>query len=151
MKTVLVTSSKSPHANTRRIATALGEVLDARVVSPEDATPDVLMEADRVGFGSGVYWMSYDKRLAECIRSLPDMSGRDAFTFGTSGLPETPFRRYTRRLVSVLEHQGFRVVGSFNCRGLDTWGPFKLLGGVSKGHPDDNDIAAARTFAAALG
>lgn len=153
MATIIVTSSKSAHSNTRRIADALGEALDARVLTPEVATPDVLAQADRVGFGSGIYWMNFDQRLAECVHNLPDMAGRDAFVFATSGLPEPPFRRYTRGLGRVLEAKGFRIVGTFTCRGVDTWGPFKfkLLGGVSKGRPNDSDVAAARAFATQSG
>ncbi|MGK9271563.1 flavodoxin family protein [Williamsia muralis] len=146
MQTVLVTSSRSEHLNTRRIADAIGEVLGARVLAPEEATPTVLREADRVGFGSGIYWMGFDKRLLHCIQALSDMTGREAFVFGTSGLPEPPFLRYTQRLGSILENRGFEVVGSFTCRGVDTWGPFKLTGGVNKGRPDDNDVQAARRF-----
>ena len=119
-------------------------------MAPEEATPAVLARADRVGFGSGIHWMSFDRRLVDCIRQLPDMSGRDAFVFGTSGLPEPPFRRYTHRLGLILEGRGFRLVGAFTCRGIDTWGPFKLLGGVSKGHPDGVDMTAARDFAATI-
>jgi flavodoxin len=150
MTTMIVTSSKSPHGNTRRVADALGEVLDARVLSPEQATPDVLAQADRIGFGSGIYWLNFDERLAACVRSLPDMTGHDAFVFATSGLPEPPFRRYTRTLGRVLEAKGFRVAGTFTCRGVDTWGPFKLFGGVGKGRPNDSDLTAARAFATQL-
>ena len=31
-------------------------------------------------------------------------------------------------------------------QGFDTFGPFKLIGGVAKGHPDDRDLAAAVEF-----
>ncbi|MDV7135912.1 flavodoxin family protein [Williamsia muralis] len=147
VQTVLVTSSRSEHLNTRRIADAIGEVLGARVLAPEEATPTVLREADRVGFGSGIYWMGFDERLLRCIQELSDMTGCEAFVFGTSGMPEPPFRRYTQRLGSILESRGFEVVDSFTCRGVDTWGPFKLVGGVNKGRPDDNDVQAARRFA----
>ncbi|PHV67564.1 flavodoxin [Williamsia muralis] len=147
MQTVLVTSSRSAHLNTRRIADAISEVLGARLLAPEEAIPTVLREADRVGFGSGIYWMGFDERLLHCIQELPDMAGREAFVFGTSGLPEPPFRRYTKQLGTILENRGFEVVDSFTCRGVDTWGPFKLVGGVNKGRPDDNDVQAARRFA----
>lgn len=108
----------------------------------------MLADADRIGVGSGIYWMSFDPRLLEWIRGLPDMSGRDAFIFSTSGVPETPLRRYTDSLEKLLRQRGFRYVGAFASRGLDTWGPFGLIGGVSRGRPDTDDLAAARRFAA---
>lgn len=39
-----------------------------------------------------------------------------------------------------------KLVGRFSCKGFDTFGPFKLIGGVAKGHPDDRDLAAAVEF-----
>ena len=45
----------------------------------------------------------------------------------------------------VKEKQG-RIVGEFSCKGFDTFGPFKLIGGISKGHPDKNDLDNAKTF-----
>ena len=45
----------------------------------------------------------------------------------------------------VKEKQG-RIVGEFSCKGFDTFGPFKLIGGISKGHPDKNDLDNAKAF-----
>ena len=39
------------------------------------------------------------------------------------------------------------MIGSFACRGFDTWLPLRLIGGVNKGHPDEDDLARAREFA----
>ena len=128
----------------------MGLCLGARILSPAEATPDALSDAQRIGFGSGIYWLGFDPALADCIRGLTNMSGKDAFVFATSGLPEPPFRRYTRTLGRDLTDTGFRVVDTFLCRGIDTWGPFKVVGGVNKSRPDDNDLAAARDFATGL-
>ena len=45
----------------------------------------------------------------------------------------------------VKEKQG-SIVGEFSCKGFDTFGPFKLIGGISKGHPDKNDLDNAKAF-----
>ena len=46
----------------------------------------------------------------------------------------------------VIAYKHDNIVGRFSCKGFDTFGPFKLIGGVSKGHPDEKDIAAAIEF-----
>ncbi|MGB3985262.1 MAG: flavodoxin, partial [Limnochordia bacterium] len=43
-----------------------------------------------------------------------------------------------------------RLLGTYGCRGFDTFGPFKLVGGIAKGHPNENDIAGAVKFFAGL-
>ncbi|WP_020106773.1 flavodoxin family protein [Nocardia sp. 348MFTsu5.1] len=145
MNTILVCSSTS-NGNTRQVADALAEVLDARILSPAQATPTELAQADRIGFGSGIYWLAFAPELITCVNSLPDMSGRDAFVFATSGFPQPPFRPYLRNFTKLLTDKGFRATGTFSCRGLDTMGPFKLLGGVNKAHPTIDDLSAAQAF-----
>ncbi|MFI6211331.1 hypothetical protein ACIBCD_04995 [Nocardia brasiliensis] len=38
----------------------------------------------------------------------------------------------------------------FTCRGFDTWLPLEIVGGIRKGHPDADDLDAARTCAVGL-
>ena len=47
---------------------------------------------------------------------------------------------------SIIDDKHDNLVGRFSCKGFDTFGPFKLIGGVAKGHPDDRDLAAAVGF-----
>lgn len=153
MKAVIVCHSVS-HGNTRRIADAMAEVLDAKVVTPEQADPAELADADLVGFGSGVFYAKLHPALTGFAGSLPSGGGR-AFVFATSGLPETPLTRFTRPLIRLLGSKGFTVdgsaAGSFSCRAFDTWAPFKVVGGINKHRPNAADVAAARAFAARLG
>ncbi|GGP35597.1 flavodoxin family protein [Streptomyces abikoensis] len=149
MRTVIVCTSVS-HGNTRRIADVMGRVLDARVVEPEQIDAAELATYDLVGFGSGIYTQNIHPRLRRFAESLPEGRYRKAFVFTTSGLPEPPFRPHSRSLARLLEKKGFDVNDSFQCRGYDTWLPFKLVGGIKKGRPDATDLQAARAFAEGL-
>ncbi|MEU6478163.1 flavodoxin domain-containing protein [Streptomyces sp. NPDC047017] len=148
MKAVIVCVSVS-HGNTRRVAGTMAEVLDAKVVSPEESDPAELAGADLVGFGSGVFHTRMHPALTGFVRGLPARPGR-AFVFATSGLPEPPFAPFTRPPVRLLEGKGYEVSGTFVCRAFDTWAPFRLVGGINKRRPDGADLAAARAFAARL-
>ncbi|MEU7580065.1 flavodoxin family protein [Streptomyces sp. NPDC041068] len=149
MKAMIVCVSVS-HGNTKRIADVMGNVLEAPVVAPEQVDMAELSTCDLVGFGSGIYSMAFHPRLRQFVRSLPKGERRKAFVFATSGFPETRFRPFTRPLVRLLERRSFEVVDSFSCRALDTWIPFKPVGGIRKGHPDATDLEAARAFAEGL-
>jgi flavodoxin len=41
----------------------------------------------------------------------------------------------------------FEIIGDFSCKGFDNFGPFKLIGGLNKGHPNQEDIKKAKEFA----
>ncbi|MEU9046624.1 MULTISPECIES: flavodoxin family protein [unclassified Kitasatospora] len=148
------------HGNTRRIAEAMGRVLSAPVVEPEQVDAAGLSGYDLVGFGSGIFTGQFHPRLRDFVRSVPERApegqrqgqgqGQRAFVFATSGLPELPVRPFTRPLVRQLERKGFEVAGAFSCRAFDTWLPFKLVGGINKARPDGDDLAAARAFAEGL-
>ncbi|MFI1227567.1 MULTISPECIES: flavodoxin family protein [unclassified Streptomyces] len=150
MKAIIVCVSVS-HGNTRRIADTMAQALGAKVVTPEEADPRELATADLVGFGSGVFYGRLHPRLTDFVKALPAgqrPGQRDvrAFVFATSGLPETPVIPFTRPLVRLLGEKGFDVGDSFTCRALDTWAPFKLLGGINKRRPNTDDMSAARSF-----
>ena len=38
------------------------------------------------------------------------------------------------------------IVGAYGCLGFDTYGPFKVIGGIAKGHPTDEEIKGAVDF-----
>lgn len=149
MKVIIVCTSVS-HGNTKRIAEVMGQVLNARIVDPEQVDPAELATYDLVGFGSGIFNMEFHPQLRKFVRSLPKEQRHKAFVFATSGFPDPAFRRGLRRMAQLLDQKGFEVVDTFTCRGFDTVLPLRLVGGIRKGHPNATDLDAARTFAVGL-
>lgn len=75
------------------------------------------------------------------------MSNKKVFVFSTSGQGKTKYNGFVEQ---KLKEKGFNVVGSFACKGYDTFGPFKLIGGIAKGRPNDKDFQNAKDFAKKL-
>jgi len=147
-----LTLLKSPHhGNTAKVTRAIADVLGADVVAPEETPCTRLADYELVGLASGVYYGRMHEALFAWLHGLPDdhVPAMPAFIVSTSGLPflaklwHAPLRRLAAR-------KGFRVVGEFDCRGFDTWGPLWLAGGLNRSHPDARDLARAKRFAAAL-
>lgn len=149
MKAVIVCTSVS-HGNTKRIADVMGRVLEARVVDPTQIDSAELATYDLVGFGSGIFLGSFHSQLREFVESLSEGQRGKAFVFATSGFPDAGPQRFSRPMVRLLEQKGFQVVDTFSCRALDTYLPFKLVGGIRKDRPNGTDLAAARAFAEGL-
>ena len=136
------------HGNTKKIADAMAKVLKAKVIEPEGASLD---DYDLVGFGSGIYAWKHHRSLFKLIDKLPEQKGKKAFIFSTSGGGKVLGKGAHWRLRKPLEKKGFEVIREFNCRGFDTFGPLKLIGGVNKGRPNEDDIKNAEKFAGSLG
>ncbi len=135
------------HANTAKVGRAIGEVLQADLLEPELVDPTSLGEYGIVGFGSGVYGGTTHPRLRDFIEHLPQVAGTPAFVFTTSGFGRSQSRPWQASLEDVLRGKGYTVLGSFACRGFDTWLPLRLVGGINQGHPDEADLARASQFA----
>jgi flavodoxin len=147
MTRVLLVCQSVSHGNTRKVADAMAEVLNAEVRAPADVDPERVGSYDLVGFGSGVFGFAPHPELATFVDGLPPAHGARAFVFATSGLGRILSRPFSTPLAARLSAKGFRVVGSFCCRGFDTWLPLRLIGGINKGHPNDADLEHARKFA----
>lgn len=150
MKALIV--YKSVHqGNTEKVAEAMGEVLNAELVEPEEVKVEELWGYDLVGFGSGIYHRKHHESLLNLAEKLQDMDGKDAFIFSTSGLRKIPLiHNFDEPLKKKLTESGFNVIDSFSCRGFDEFGPLKRFGGIQKGRPDEKDLRKARDFAEEL-
>ncbi len=130
--------------NTKKIARALKEELDCEMKTPEEIKDLKPSEYDLICFGSGIYIRKHHKSLLKFIDNLPDMKKTKAFIFSTSGLPKIPvIHNFNKKIKKKLERKNLKVIGTFNCRGYEE-GPFKLIGGINKGRPNEEDLEKAK-------
>lgn len=138
------------HKNTEKIAEVIAKTIGAEIKTPEQIAPDSLANYDLVGFGSGVYYAKLGKPLLELADKIPQVTGKKAFIFSTSGRGGKGALKFQQSLKEKLQGKGFDVVGEFSCPGFDTFGPFKLVGGTNKGRPNEEDLKKAEAFAQSL-
>ena len=147
MKTLIIYISIH-HKNTERIAEVIGNILEAKVARLYDVDINTTLKYDLIGFGSGIYFGMHHKNLLTFVDRLPEMKGKKAFIFSTSGMKKMPFfHNFDNALEKRLLKKGFDVVGKFSCRGWDTAIPFRFFGGISKNRPNKKDIKKAEDFA----
>jgi len=116
------------------------ELFDAALVSPDE-----LNRYDMIGFGSGIYFGRPHPSIRNLVSAMPALA-KNVFLFSTSGLP---FLRHVWHsgLKRVLLRKGYALVGEFNCRGWDTVGPLRWIGGLNRQHPNRHDLDRAVAFA----
>lgn len=54
--------------------------------------------------------------------------------------------KHPEKTLELIKSKDASFAGYYSCSGYDTWGPFKLIGGKNKNHPDENDIKKAIQF-----
>lgn len=158
MKTLIIYISIH-HNNTEKIAKAMAKILNAELFKLHNVNENTFSEYDLIGFGSGIYFGKHHNNLLKFIDKLPNLKGKKVFIFSTSGVSNAGnFIHNIRHRVShfhvplrkKLVKKGFVIVGEFTCKGFDTVGPFKLIGGISKNRPKRKDLNKAIDFAEKL-
>ena len=141
MKSAIIYYSKH-HGNTKKLIDAIKEKNEVDLFDVTSERP-LLEDYDLIGFASGIYYSAFNKNLMEYIaENLPE--NKDVFLIATCGAkPGENFFKGPRELI---ESKGSKIKGTYICNGFDTFGPFKLVGGIKKGHPTAEEINGAVAF-----
>ena len=142
MKTAIVYYSKH-HGNTKKLLDAIAaaepsvDLLDVTALLSAD-----LSGYDRIGFASGIYYSSFAKQVISYAEEhLPE--GKAVFYIYTHGAPGGNFLKAMRE---IARKKHCTELGEYRCQGFDTFGPFKLVGGIAKGHPTEEELRGAVEF-----
>ena len=120
----------------------LASLYDIDLIDVTSRIAPHLEQYDAVGFASGIYYSAFHPTVQHYAdQYLP--AGKDCFLIYTYGMKR---KGYTGSMRKILQPKGCRILGEFGCRGLDTFGPFRLVGGIAKGHPNEEDFGNALAF-----
>lgn len=141
MKTAIVYYSRH-HENTKKLLDAIAAQCDVTLIDVT-ANPEAdLSGFDRIGFASGIYYSKFHKSLLQFAReNLPQ--GKEVFFLYTYGAEK---KGYTAAISEAVSVHRPKILGEYGCFGFNTFGPFKLIGGMAKGHPTAEELSAAVKF-----
>ena len=141
MRTVIIYAS-THHGNTRKVVEAISNEFNVELVDATKVHEWDLSQYDLIGFASGIFFAKFAKPVLEFARTnLP--AKKEVFLIATAG---NPMDLNFHSIADIVSEMRCREVGRFQCKGFDTYGPFKLVGGIQKGHPDQKDLRAAVEF-----
>ena len=130
------------HGNTRKVLEAMAREGEMDLIDVTTRQMVQMEEYDCIGFASGVYFgRVHDGVLAFARQYLPQ--GKPVFFVCTYGGAKGTS---LKALFEIAKEKDCPVLGEFSCRGYDTFGPFKLVGGIAKGRPDARDLENACSF-----
>ena len=141
MKTAICYYSRH-HGNTLNVLEAMAGEGDVDLIDVTTRQTVRLEKYDCIGFASGIYGFEFQKAVVEFARQyLPQ--GKPVFFVYTYGGAKGSG---AKAVAKIAQEKNCRMLGEFSCKGYDTFGAFKLVGGIAKGHPDERDLENARKF-----
>ena len=137
MKTVVLYASVH-HGNTKKIVDAiqketLCDVIDATKYNGED-----LSIYDKVIIASGVYFASLHNSISLILKD-GRIKRNDVRLILTSGSKSKKYKKIS----DFYRAYGVEFKSTYICKGYDTYGFFKLIGGIAKNHPNNDEIQRA--------
>ena len=141
MKTAICYYSRH-HGNTRSVLEAMAQEGETALIDVTARQSVRLEEYDCVGFASGIYGFEMHKAVVEYARQYLPQGKPVFFVYTYGGAKGTG----AKALAELAREKDCPVLGEFSCKGYDTFGPFKLVGGIAKGRPDGRDLENARQF-----
>ena len=128
------------HGNTEKLIKRIAEECRVDLIDAIKQMNADLNDYDIIGFASGIYYSKFHKSILKFIeKNLAD--DKKVFLICTYGGSAN-----FKSIEQILNKKHASVVGKFGCKGYDTFGPFKLVGGIAKGHPDEEDMKNAVDF-----
>lgn len=141
MKTAILYYS-THHGNTKKLLDAIAEKHDVTLVDITQPIHGSLEEYDLIGFASGIYFSKFQKMLLQFAeQNLPPK--KKVFFLYTCGAEK---KGYTDAIRKAVLGRDAEILGEYGCLGFDTYGPFKLIGGIAKGHPNQDELEGAVKF-----
>lgn len=131
------------HGNTKKVLDAMKEEREIDLIDIKDANNIDLSLYDKIGLASGIYFQDVSKLITNFVNNQEFGKDKEVFIIYTCGLKIT---NYAKKLEKLLIKKGCKHIGTFDCKGYDTFGPYKLIGGVAKNHPNEEDLMNARNF-----
>ena len=141
MKTAVCYYSRH-HGNTLKVLQAMADASEIDLIDVTKQKTASLADYGCVGFASGIYGFEFQKAVVEFARQKLPQGKPVFFVYTYGGAKGTGAKAMTE----IAAAKNCPVLGEFSCKGFDTFGPFKLVGGIAKGHPEDQDLSNARRF-----
>ncbi len=141
-KTAIAYYSKHK-GNTEKVLSAIKEYdSEVELIDVTERHEADLTGFDRIGFASGIYYTKFAEQVLNFAKvNLP--TGKDVFFIATAG---NPMDFNFNSIEAVIKAKHCTEIGRFQCKGWDCFGPFKIVGGIQTGHPDEKELEEAVEF-----
>ena len=142
MEKAVIIYASTHHGNTKKLAEAIANQYGIHLIDATKQQTADLSAYDLIGFASGIdFGRFYDSAEQFLEKNLPE-NKRVFFLYTCAKVSN----RFTETIKTAARKKGAIILGEYGCRGFNTYGPWKMIGGMNKGHPNTQEIEGALRF-----
>ena len=142
MEKAVIIYASTHHGSTRKLAEAIAARYDTHLIDAAKQQTADLSAYDLIGFASGIDFGQFYNCVEQFLeQNLPE-NKRVFFLYTCARVSG----RFTETVRTAARKKGAIILGEYGCRGFNTYGPGKLIGGMNKGHPSAEEMQGAVQF-----
>jgi flavodoxin len=139
---ILILYISEHHGNTKKIAENMALWMNAEILPIKNLSTIELEKYETICLGSGIYHGKHHSSIFDFVERT-NFKNKKVIIFSTSG---TGNKKNNKTLNDKLLLKNAKIIGEFTCKGFDTYGLFKWIGGISKGRPNIMDLDRLYSF-----
>ncbi|MBQ3509657.1 MAG: flavodoxin family protein [Peptococcaceae bacterium] len=141
MKVVIVYASIH-HGNTRKLVEAIADKYEIDMVDATTQQKADLSQYELIGFASGIDFGKFYESIERFLKeNLPEHK-KVFFLYTCARTSES----FTQTMRTEALQKAAVLTGEYGCRGYNTYGAWKLIGGMNRHHPDRAELDSAVRF-----
>lgn len=144
MKSIIIYDSHH-HENTKKLVSKIAEIYAVETADARKNTAINLNEYDLIGFASGIDFGKFYPSVINAAKTLP--AEKYVYALYTCGMDN---KKYGEEICDIAKSKNCKFLGKYGCKGYDTYGPWKLVGGINKNHPNNAELAETLHFYKAI-
>lgn len=140
MKSMIIYASHH-HGNTEKVVKYIAEHYDITLVNAEETSEVDFDGYDLIGFASGMDFGKFYPPVTDLAAKLP--VGKSVYAIYTCARDD---KKYGSQIEKIAKETNCTYLGKYGCRGYNTFGPWKIIGGLNKSNPNQEELDGARLF-----
>lgn len=141
MKTAIIYESKH-HGNTKKVCDRIAKDCKVKLIKAQNVNENFEWDDyDLIGFASGIAYKKFYEPVNKAAEMLPP--GKKVFFIYTCAKNNKDF---SEDIQNIVTKRGCESVGSYGCKGFNTYGPLKIIGGMNKSNPTEEELQSSIQF-----
>ena len=142
MKRAVIVYASKHHGNTYKLAKAISDKYEVAMIDAMKETYVDIQEYNLIGFASGIDFGKFYLEIENFARENLPLQ-KEVFFLYTCAMDREGF---TDSIKEIALKKDAVILGEYGCRGYNTYGPWKLIGGMNKSHPTENELQKCVNF-----
>ncbi len=137
MSNISIVYASVHHNNTKKVVDYLKANLDdVELFKSTDIEEPNLNETKYLILASGIYFGNLHRSILNYIEKT-NLENVNVIVVYTCGMH---YKNFLKKVKRILEEKKANYLGDAYSKGYDTYGILKSIGGISKNHPNDEDL-----------